>query len=198
LADPFDWTLYRQVRSARSDLHFLRSCFQLRMERASSAFRFNYQELQMNSARRISIFSAVAATTMTMSAWAASNAQHDSHHPATTATIQVAQASAATPGMGMGGMAAMPGSADQMKAMQVMHDKMMTAKTPQERNALMTEQMKLMHDGMGMMGRMGSGAMAGKPGDMASRQGMMEQRMDMMQSMMQMMMDRMAPAPATK
>jgi hypothetical protein len=47
-------------------------------------------------------------------------------------------------------------------------------------------------------GRMGHGAMAGKPGDMAARQGMLEQRMDMMQSMMQMMTDRMAPAPATK
>ena len=142
----------------------------------------------------------VAATTMALSTWAASDAQHDSHHPATTATMQLAQTSAATPGMGMGkgGMAAMPGQADQMKAMQAMHDKMMAAKTPEERNALMTEQMKLMQDGMGMMGRMGPGAMGGMPGDMAARQGMMEQRMDMMQSMMQMMMDRTAPAPAMK
>ncbi len=101
-------------------------------------------------------------------------------------------------GMGKGGMAAMPGQADQMKAMQAMHDKMMAAKTPEERNALMTEQMKLMQDGMGMMGRMGPGAMGGMPGDMEARQGMMEQRMDMMQSMMQMMMDRTAPAPAMK
>jgi hypothetical protein len=80
--------------------------------------------------------------------------------------------------------------------MQAMHNKMMAAKTPEERNALMAEQMKLMQGGMGMMGRMGPGAMAGKPGDMAARQGMMEQRMDMMQSMM--MMDRTAPAPAMK
>ncbi len=98
----------------------------------------------------------------------------------------------------MGGTAAMPGYADQMKAMQAMHDKMVAAKTPEERNALMAEQMKLMQSGMGMMGRMGPGAMAGKPGDMAGRQGMLEQRMDMMQSMMQMMMDRLPPAPATK
>jgi len=150
----------------------------------------------MNFVRTISIFSAVAATTLATAGWAASDAQHDSHHPAATATIQVAQASAATPGMGMGGMAAMPGAADQMKAMQAMHDKMMAAKTPEERNALMAEQMKLMQSGMGMMGRMGAGAMAGKPGDMAARQGMVEQRMDMMQSMMQMMMDRMPVAPA--
>ncbi len=154
----------------------------------------------MNFVRTISIFSAVAVTTIAMSAWAASDAQHDSHHPANTATIQVAQATAASPGMGMGmgGMAAMPGQAEQMKAMQAMHDKMMAAKTPEERNAMMAEHMKVMQNGMSMMGRMGPGAMAGKPGDMAARQGMMEQRMDMMQSMMQMMMDRMAPAPAAK
>ncbi len=163
----------------------------------------------MKFVRTISILSAVAATMMATSTWAAGDAQHDSHHPATAATVLVAQAAAATtPGMGMGkgmgmgmgmdGMAAMPGYADQMKAMQGMHDQMMAAKTSEERNALMAEQMKLMHDGMGMMGRMGPGAMAGKSGDMATRQGMMEQRMEMMQSMMQMMMDRTAPAPAAK
>jgi hypothetical protein len=154
----------------------------------------------MHFVRTISIFSAVAATTMAMSAFAASDEQHDSHHPAATAEAQLAQATPATPGMGMGmgGTAAIPGYADQMKAMQAIHDKMLAAKTPADRNALMTEQMKLMQSGMGMMGRMGPGAMAGKPGDMAARQGMMEQRMDMMQSMMQMMVDRTAPAPATK
>jgi hypothetical protein len=156
----------------------------------------------MNFVRTLSIFTAVAATTMATSVWAANDKEHDSHHLAATATIQVAQATPATPGMGMGmGMgsaAAMPGYADQMKSMQSMHDRMMAAKTPEERNALMAEQMKLMQSGMGMMSRMGQGAMAGKPGDMAGRQGMMEQRMDMMQSMMQMMMDRTAPAPAAK
>jgi len=102
-------------------------------------------------------------------------------------------------GMGMGAEAAMPGYAEQMKAMREMHDKMMATKTPEERNALMAEQMKLMQNGMTMMGGMGPGAMmGGKPGDIAARQGMMEQRMDMMQNMMQMMMDRMQPVPATK
>ena len=151
----------------------------------------------MKHTRLLATAIAVASTTMAMSTWAASDAQHDSHHPASTATVQIAQAAAA-PGMGMGkgGMAAMPGQADQMKAMQAMHDKMMAAKTPEERNALMAEQMKLMQDGMGMMGRMGPGAMGGKSGDMGARQGMMEQRMDMMQSMMQMMMDRMPAAPS--
>ena len=158
----------------------------------------------MNFVRTFSILTTVAATAMVTSAWAASAEQHDSHHPAATASIEVAQASPTTPGMGMGagmGMAgntAMPGYAEQMKSMQAIHDKMVAAKTPEERNALMTEQMKIMQSGMGMMGRMGLNAMPGKPGDMTSRQSMMEQRMDMMQSMMQMMMDRMPPAPATK
>lgn len=96
----------------------------------------------------------------------------------------------------------MQGGADQMKAMQQMHDQMMAAKTPEERNALMAEHMQLMQGGMNMMGGMGggmgAGAANGKPADMAARQDMLEQRMDMMQSMMQMMMDRMPSTPATK
>jgi hypothetical protein len=158
----------------------------------------------MNFVRTISILGTVAATTLAPSARAGSVGQHESQPPVAAKTILVAQATPATPemgmgmGMSMGGSAMMPGSADQMKAMQAMHDKMLAARTPEERNALMSEQMKLMQSGMGMMGRMGPGAMAGKTGDMAARQGMMDQRMDMMQSMMQMMMDRMAPTPATK
>ncbi|MGP1692532.1 MAG: hypothetical protein ACTS6O_08500 [Giesbergeria sp.] len=148
----------------------------------------------MNFVRTGSVFSAVATITMTTSAWAANDEQHDSHPSAATATAQVAQA-VTTPGMGMGSMAAMPGYADQMQAM---HDTMLAAKTPEERNTLMTKQMKLMHSGMGMMGQMGPGAMGGKAGDMVACQERMDQRMEMMQSMMQMMMDRMAPTPATK
>jgi hypothetical protein len=65
--------------------------------------------------------------------------------------------------------------------------------------ALMAEHMKLMHDGMGMMGGMrGMGGMGMMGGDPAQRQQMMDKRIDMMQSMMQMMMDRMEPAPAPK
>lgn len=92
-----------------------------------------------------------------------------------------------------------------MKTMQSMHDKMMAAKTPEERKALMGEHMKAMQDGMTMMGKMGSGgAMSGmdagtKKGgmsmDMMAHHDMMEKRMEMMTSMMQMMMDRM-PTPA--
>ena len=87
-----------------------------------------------------------------------------------------------------------------MKAMDEMHQKMMAAKTPEEKKALMAEHMKTMQEGMKTTGKMGGG-MAGMqgskpmPGDMGQHHQMMEKRMAMMESMMQMMMDRM-PAPA--
>ena len=82
----------------------------------------------------------------------------------------------------------------QMKTMRNMHEKMMNAKTPEERNKLMAEHMKAMQDGMAMMG--GMKGMQGMTGDMGPRPQMMEKRMDMMQSMMQMMMDRLPAEPA--
>ena len=94
----------------------------------------------------------------------------------------------------------MPGMQDRMKAMQEMHDKMMNAKTPAEREALMAEHMKSMQGGMDMMKRMGCmgpmGGMAG--GDMAQRQQAMEGCAQMMQTMMDMMGQRMPNAPASK
>ena len=90
----------------------------------------------------------------------------------------------------------------QMKTMQGMHDKMVSAKTPEERSKLMAEHMKTMQDGMAMMDGMsgaGTGGMKGMPGmagDMGAHQQMMEKRMEMMQAMMKMMMDRMPAAPA--
>jgi hypothetical protein len=101
-----------------------------------------------------------------------------------------------------------------MQSMREMHEKMSRAQTPQQRDALMAEHMKLMQDGMTVMGGTGPGSMAGgmsmggmhgmrpigaasAPMDMSSRHQMMEKRMEMMQSMMQMMMDRMG-APAAK
>jgi hypothetical protein len=101
---------------------------------------------------------------------------------------------------------------EHMKAMRDMHEKMSRANTPQERQALMGEHMKLMQEGMALMGGMWHGPRAGMPGmggmqgmgqmgapgmpmDPATRQQMMEMRMEMMQSMMQMMMDRTAPTP---
>jgi hypothetical protein len=76
----------------------------------------------------------------------------------------------------------------QMKAMREAHEKMMAAKSPDERNALMAEHMKRMQDGMSMMnGMMGSKSSNSK--SMSPQ--MMQKQMEMMQIMMQMMRDRM-------
>jgi hypothetical protein len=127
-----------------------------------------------------------------------------------TALVATLSACAQTPSTPMPGMASPPAAMAEsmskmdahMKAMSEMHDKMARARTPEERNALMTEHMKLMQDGMAMMGGMGGmGGMKGMPGmggDMPGHQQMMEKRMEMMQSMMQMMMDRMPAAPPSK
>ena len=90
----------------------------------------------------------------------------------------------------------------QMKSMQAMHDKMMSAKTPEERSKLMAEHMKTMQDGMAMMPGMSGAGMGGMPGMTGMKDGMgahhqmMEKRMAMMETMMKMMMDRMPAAPA--
>ena len=129
----------------------------------------------------------------------------------------------ASPGMAqmkMGSSGSMAAMDPRMKTMQEMHQKMMDAKTPADRQALMADHMKSMQDGMAMMkgmpGAGGMGAMGtmgspggaapmtgmgdgkGMPADMAKRQQMMSDHMDMMQMMMAMMADRMPPATATK
>ena len=105
--------------------------------------------------------------------------EHAGHHPET------------------GAAAPMADMEPRMKAMQEMHQKMMSAKTVEERNALMADHMKAMQGGMSMM--KGTGGMAGKGsmegmGAMAKDHKTMEERMAMMQMMMEMMMDRMAPS----
>ena len=96
-------------------------------------------------------------------------------------------------------MAAMDGH---MKTMRDMHTKMMNAKTPEERQALMGEHMKAMQGGMGMMkgmsGMSGMGDPKAMPADMAQRHTMMTQHMAMMQMMMDMMSQRMPPASGTQ
>jgi hypothetical protein len=113
---------------------------------------------------------------------------HAAHHPP--------GAAAAAPA------APTPGQMDSMmRSMQEMHDKMMAAKTPEERARLMQDHMKVMQDGMGMMGRMrgGKGGMGGMGGGMSMGPETMGRRMDMMEMMMQMMMDReTARPPAAK
>jgi outer membrane murein-binding lipoprotein Lpp len=108
--------------------------------------------------------------------------EHAAHHP---------------PGAAAAAPAPAPGQMDSMmKSMQDMHDRLMAAKTPEERARLMQEHMKLMQDGMAMMGRMrgGKGGM-GMGGGMSMGPEMMGKRMDMMEMMMQMMMDREGARP---
>lgn len=107
--------------------------------------------------------------------------EHAGHHPD-------AQPSASVP--------AMPGMPERMKAMHEMHDKMMSAKTPAERQALMADHLKAMQDGMAMMKGMGGGK--GMPADMSQRHQMMEGRMEMMQMMMEMMVQRLPDPPSVK
>ena len=130
--------------------------------------------------------------------WAAQHDQHKGHHPAGSAS---AANTKPVSGKASPDTARM---ANHTKAMQAMHDKMMAAKTPEERNALMAEHMKSMQEGMDMMKGMGGmGGMGGMAGpkspatNMTERQTMMEQRMDMMQTMMEMMVDRL-PQTAAK
>ena len=133
-------------------------------------------------------------------AWAAEPDEHQAHHPATASAP--AKAAPAAPGTAMTA-APMPGMDARMKAMQAMHEKMMVAKTPEERQALMAEHTKAMQDGMAMMGSMGGAA--GKDGmqcNMPAGAGTcpqmqtLEKRMEIMETMMQIMMARMPPAPA--
>ena len=123
--------------------------------------------------------------------WAAQDDPHKAHHPAGPASAAVIKPSSGKTTPEMTRMA------DQTKAMQEMHDKMMVAKTPEERSALMAEHMKSMQEGMGMMKGMVGMAGSNSPAtNMTERQTMMEQRLDMMQTMMEMMVDRLTPSPA--
>ena len=154
----------------------------------------------MKSLRTIAV--AAAAATFCLVGCAQTPVDHAAHHPEVTAF-------AAAGPMSMGGANGSMAQMDEhMKAMREMHEKMKRARTPEEKSALMAEHMKLMQDGMAMMGGMGPGGMMGKggmdgmkgkapmSGDMAMHGQMMEKRMEMMQSMMQMMMDRMPQSPA--
>ena len=136
-----------------------------------------------------SLLLALALAAVGASTWAAQHDQQQGRHPAGAAAS--APTSKAMSGKAGPDLARMD---TQMKAMREMHDKMMAAKTTEERNALMAEHMKSMQGGMTLMDGMPPGGMAGMKGDMAARHQMMEKRMEMMQTMMQMMMDRLPPS----
>jgi hypothetical protein len=135
----------------------------------------------------------IALATASIGSWAQTDAQHAQHHPSTATAEQSSTKKSAseTKSASVEKMAAMD---SKMKAMHEMHEKMMSAKTPEERNALMAQHMKTMQAGMAAMSMKDQKPM---PGNMKMRQQMMEKRMDMMETMMQMMMDGMSP-PAVK
>jgi hypothetical protein len=155
----------------------------------------------MNLIRSVSLASVImAASTL---AWAAQDDPHQGHHPPASEPAAASTESSSVADDSGADMARMDA---QIEAMRDMHSKMMAARTPEERSALMAEHGRLMHDGMGMMDAMASKGMVGMPmmgapmhamaaGDMAACHQMMDKRMQMMQAMMQMMMDRL-PASA--
>lgn len=153
---------------------------------------------RLHALQTITIVCALAFTAAC--AFAQTDAEHAQHHPESSASKPMPKASKPM-APSSATKEAMSGMDSSMKAMQDMHEKMMTAKTPEERNALMAEHKKVMQDGMAMMGKMnGMASMAGmgeKSMTMMGHHQMMEKRMDMMTTMMQMMMDQM-PEPATK
>ena len=143
----------------------------------------------MKLVRRLTLALALVAVGATT--WAAQDDQHKAHHPAGSASAPASKGMAGKPGMQIALID------NQMKAMGAMHDKMMAAKTPEERNALMAEHMQAMQDGMTMMNGMAARGMGSSmKGDMAAHHQMMDKRMEMMQATMQMMMDRLPQSPA--
>lgn len=87
---------------------------------------------------------------------------------------------------------------EHMKRMQALHDKMMSAATPEERQQASEEARKAMQEGMATMQPMmrGGGVIDGgmmgqkdKPADSKVQIQMMAKRMDMMQMMIQTMLD---------
>ena len=137
-----------------------------------------------------SVFVLAFAAVLSTGVLAQSDKEHAAHHP------EGASAPAANVTPKAAAVAPAPMEV-QMKSMQEMHEKMMAAKTPEERQALMTEHMKSMQGGMSMMGQMK--APDAKGGGKSMSPEMMGQRMDMMEMMMQMMMDREAArTPAGK
>ena len=88
---------------------------------------------------------ALALFSVSAPSWAAQHDQHKAHHPAGSASTTATKPVSAKASSDRAQMVS------QTKAMQAMHDKMMAAKTPEERSALMAEHMKSMQEGMDMM-----------------------------------------------
>ena len=132
-----------------------------------------------------------------LGAWAQTTADPAQHRAKTTNSVKDSSRQSASKAERMARLDAMD---SKMKTMHAIHEQMLSAKTPQERNALMAAHMNAMREGMesiNMMGPDGMGPMQGEkhfPRNPSERQQMMEKRMEMMELMMRMAMDRM---PAT-
>ena len=99
---------------------------------------------------------------------------------------------------------------EHMQMMKALHEKLMSASTPEARQIVMERQreemqgcmatMNQMKQGGGMMGNMGGGMMEqkGTSADATPQLRMMQKRMDMMEMMMQTMMDRQAMMSGSK
>lgn len=143
---------------------------------------------------------AIAIAAASFGTFAQTDAEHTQHHAPTPAKKAIKAPATKSPSVPNEAMVAMDGK---IKAMREMHEKMTTAKTPDERKALMADHMKVMQDGMSMMEKMDSmgdmkgmasqGSDAKKNGismDMMEHHDAMQKRMEMMTTMMKMMMDR--------
>ena len=150
------------------------------------------------SSQTLSALALAAALAFASTSTVAANHEqdHTEHHPEAPAAV--------APAPDTGAKVPPQAMQKQMQAMKAMHEKMMNAKTPQERSALMAEHIQTMRDGMGMMQKMGQPGGMGEMSGMGAPKGekamacdmheshrMMGMRMEMMESMMQMMMDRM-------
>ena len=120
------------------------------------------------------------------------------------------KAAANQPGSSMSMSSSMAQMEEHMKTMQSLHNRMVSATTPEERQKVMDEQRKEMQGSMAMMnqmmqggamqGGMGAGTMGqkGKPADAGAQMQMMQKRMDMMQMMMQTMLDQQGVTSGTR
>lgn len=148
----------------------------------------------------------IAMAAASLGAIAQTDAEHTQHHASEPAKKSIKAPAAKSPSKPNEAVVAMDGK---IKAMREMHEKMMAAKSPEERKALMGDHMKAMQDGMSMMEKMDSmggmsmmggkgpdGKQSGMSMDMMNHREAMQKRMEMMTTMMQMMMDRMPASPA--
>ena len=143
----------------------------------------------MNRSHRLLLAAGCVAAASLAPALAAD--EHAGHHAAAPASTPAAGAPSPV--------------AEQLKAMQAMHDKMAKATSTEERRALLDEQMKTLQAAMASMEAMGAGeppaaasgaskgmGMGMGSGHTAAQAAAMAERMAMMQMMMRMMVDRLS------